>query len=87
MGVPDRTVDPNGKEDDDVYMTISEAARKENMTDMDIFVAWEMGLAAYKQVRKLDAKFPHDTPEQEEVNPYLLHGEELKRMEGRVTCG
>jgi hypothetical protein len=79
MGTPDRTVDPNGKEEDDVYMTIEEAARKANMTDMDIFVAWGMGFAAYQQARNMGVKFPHDEPEQEEENLYLLHGEELER--------
>ncbi|RJP48771.1 MAG: hypothetical protein C4586_08650 [Anaerolineaceae bacterium] len=63
MGMPDRTVDPNGIEEDDAYMTIFEEARKEKMADMDVWVAWKMGLAAYQQARKLDVKFPHDTPE------------------------
>ena len=65
MGIPDRTVDLNASEEDDVYMTIAESARKENMTDMDIFAAWLMGLAAYKQSRNLDAKFPHDSVRKE----------------------
>ncbi len=49
-----------GADDDDVYMTIDTEAKKNNMSDMDVWCAWKMGLAAYQQMIQLGGKLPHD---------------------------
>ena len=49
-----------GADDDDVYMTIEAEAKKHGMSDMDVWCAWRLGLAAYLEMRKLDGKLPHD---------------------------
>lgn len=59
MGIPDRTVQPLD-DDSDVYQTIESECRKLAMSDMDLWCAWKLGLAAYEQLRKLGGKFPHD---------------------------
>jgi hypothetical protein len=61
MGIPDLTVDPGADGPPCVFESIADEARKAGMTDMDIFVAWSLGVAAYKCARGLSAKFPHDT--------------------------
>lgn len=44
----------------DVVEGIRQDAIKEKMSDMDVFVAWHMGLSTYKACRKMGCKFPHD---------------------------
>lgn len=59
MGIPDRTVQPMSDEID-VYEAIDNDARKEGMDDMEVFCAWQLGMAAYKQMRELGGKLPSD---------------------------
>lgn len=46
--------------DDDVYLTIDTEARAHGMSDMDVWCAWRLGLAAYQELRKLDGRLLHD---------------------------
>ena len=39
---------------------IRDMATCENLSDMDIFVIFRLGLNAFKQAKKLGAKFPHE---------------------------
>jgi hypothetical protein len=48
-------------DDSDVYMTIDQEAQKHQMSDMDVWVAWKLGVAAYMQMRVLGANLPHDS--------------------------
>lgn len=47
-----------------LYRIIGEDAMKKDMSDQDAFVAWRMGLAAWKASKDLGAKFPHDRMEE-----------------------
>jgi hypothetical protein len=60
MGIPDNTVQKLD-DDPDVFMTIDAEARKNQMSDMDVWVAWKLGVAAYMQMRVLGATLPHDS--------------------------
>lgn len=54
-----------GADDDDVYMTIDTEAKKLGLSDMDVWCAWKLGLAAYQKVRDLGARFPHDSQQEQ----------------------
>jgi len=43
-----------GADADDVFCTIEEEAKRNSMSDMDIWYAWRLGLAAYQQMRELE---------------------------------
>jgi hypothetical protein len=60
MGIPDNTMQKID-DDSDVYMTIDQEAQKHQMSDMDVWVAWKLGVAAYMQMRVLGANLPHDS--------------------------
>lgn len=42
------------------HENIDKDATREGMSDADATVAWWLGLAAYKEARKLGVKFSHD---------------------------
>jgi len=45
---------------DDVVLQVLEDVKKESMCDVDLHVAWRLGLAAWKAARENGASFPHD---------------------------
>jgi hypothetical protein len=49
-----------GADDEDVYVVIHAAATDLGMSDIDVWCAWKLGLAAYQQMRELRGKLPHD---------------------------
>jgi hypothetical protein len=62
-GVTEGMLPGNRPEDmawDKLHESIDNDAAKENMTDMDVFVAWKLGLAAWKETKELGGHFPHD---------------------------
>ncbi len=62
-GVTEGMLPGNRPEDvawEQVFTTIEENAMKDNMSDMDVYTAWKLGLAAWKEAKSLGAKFPHD---------------------------
>jgi hypothetical protein len=62
-GVTEGMLPGNRPEDmawEKLHETVDNDAAKENMCDMDVFVAWRLGLAAWKEAKALQAHFPHD---------------------------
>lgn len=53
-------INPDDSGWDRLYEQVAKDTEKEGMTDMDAFVAWRLGLAAFTQARKLGVKWPHD---------------------------
>ena len=43
-----------------IHGEIDSDSEKHDMSYIDVFVAWKIGLAAYIKTRELSAKFPHD---------------------------
>jgi len=43
-----------------VHEGIDKDAADRNLTDVDVFVIWNLGLAAWEASRKFGAKFPHE---------------------------
>lgn len=55
--------DPHINPDDtweQVFERISECCTKEGWTDIDCLVVWMLGVDAFKSIRKMGGKFPHD---------------------------
>lgn len=52
--------DDDGDAWDATLESIGEEGTKEGMTDQDVFVAWKIGLAAWKAAKGLKATFPHE---------------------------
>lgn len=48
-----------------VFDSISDDCTKEGWTDCDAYAAWQLGKAALKAARSINATFPHDGPQQE----------------------
>lgn len=66
-GVTEGMLPGNRPEDmawDKLHEGIDNDAAKENMSDMDVYVAWKMGVATWKAAKALQAKFPHDGHEE-----------------------
>lgn len=65
-GITEGMLPGNRPEDmawDKLHESIDNDAAKANMSDMDVFVAWKLGLAAWKEAKELQARFPHDGTE------------------------
>ena len=45
-----------------VHEGIDEDAAEHGMTDQDVYVAWSIGVAAWRASRHLGARWPHDPP-------------------------
>lgn len=43
-----------------VHEGIDQDAQAEKMSDMDVMVAWNLGLKVWKTAKKFGAKFPHE---------------------------
>ncbi len=43
-----------------IHEVINKDAADRNLTDVDVFVIWRLGLAAWETSRKYGAKFPHE---------------------------
>ena len=52
--------DPEWK---DVHDQIDTDSSREGMTDVDAYVAWELGLAAWKAAKHYGARFAHEGAE------------------------
>lgn len=46
-----------------VFEQVSADADRYNLTDIDVSVAWQLGLAAWIKAREYGCKFPHDPSE------------------------
>ena len=42
----------------DVHREIDEMASEKELTDMDCFVIWQLGVSAWNETQKLGAQFP-----------------------------
>lgn len=49
----------------DVFEDIGKESAKLNMSDMDVYCAWRMGVAAYTAIRQLGGELPHDPKKSE----------------------
>ncbi len=58
MGIPENTVQDTSY--DCVYETIESEAQKNGLSDMDVWIAWKIGIAVFTKTKELGAKFPHD---------------------------
>ena len=46
-------------------------ANRDGLSDVDVYVAWRIGIAAFRKARDLGAKFPAD-PSEVDTSPSLL---------------
>lgn len=58
--VSEQDPESNGNEWTQVHEGIDKDAADRNLTDVDVFVIWNLGLAAWEASRKFGAKFPHE---------------------------
>lgn len=60
VSVFNSNVNPGDDAWDKLFEEMTATAERENMTDMDVFLAWRLGLSALKTARQLGGKFPSD---------------------------